>query len=1023
MARTRLDAEIIGDIQGFLKSLRTATSSIRDLQSSGDRSLRSLGNRLEGTRRTLGRVSARTQALSRSFNDVGTAGRRAGVALDRFGRQGAKSIDSVNRRVPLLTRAFRSFGQSLVVSGLFGVTRAITDTISDMAKLTLEVERASAEVSTLVTDTTVPLPQIISQVRALGASLGFAQPDSIRSLYQAISAGQEPANALEVVGASAKLAQAGLSSLTDSTNIVTTVLNAYNLSADKANIVTDVLFQTVRDGKTTVPELAKNLGKLIPIAAQAGVDLTEVSGAVAALTAAGLNTPQATTAVRAFLTSAIKPSRQAQAAAEELGIEFSAAAINAQGLVPFITNLRDRLQTFAAAGGDSQKALARLSGSVRATAASANLTGAAFEKFVNSTNNANMSLGQVDVAAGKIQKTLDNRLKVALETAKKEAVDLGSEFGKLATAILDFGKTGDGALGTIGNTLTTLKEGATTFLRLLTAGVRLLGGDAAEAQRALSEAAESAARAQVAAQRAINPQEAKVLDDAFKSLGSSLEEFAKKQDTLNIGQLAAQQGAIAKGEELERKRIKTLEARGAQIEEEKRLIAAEELLANLRLRGIKITPELSVDKLPKDLVDLFAGAPATARLLEVLRRSKVEVDKDGVERVLPAAVAAGANKGVREALRTGLKVEGKDVNQVLTDLFNDVNIAFGDAEAGIRSKIIALEDVIRGSSDPRQIQQASKAINDLQKQLIVFGNDIQSVDANSGVALRGLLERFNSFLTSDLPKINIQDLQVGVGKLFNRSLQGAPPIPVTVSDYFKQSVSQAPRAGRTVGRFLAESIEIPFTEQARRQSAFRRALFQEESRKLAEAVRTQFERVTQQVSGIVRDAGSRALGTGPGIGQGVFGGTAGADFSTTFSDALRRAIGPSPLAGLPGFNPVSALLALASAGFFKGTGGGLGFQQGGFVPGQGSGDRVPALLEPGEFVVPRAQAQAFGPLLEALRAGIGASAQPQTSSGLQIGNVTIVVEGAQGGERIADDILARLIRLRDLGQLDELGVS
>jgi hypothetical protein len=43
------------------------------------------------------------------------------------------------------------------------------------------------------------------------------------------------------------------------------------------------------------------------------------------------------------------------------------------------------------------------------------------------------------------------------------------------------------------------------------------------------------------------------------------------------------------------------------------------------------------------------------------------------------------------------------------------------------------------------------------------------------------------------------------------------------------------------------------------------------------------------------------------------------------------------------------------------------FQRGGFVPGMGRGDTVPAMLEPGEFVVPREAAQRLAPELEKIR--------------------------------------------------------
>ena len=49
-----------------------------------------------------------------------------------------------------------------------------------------------------------------------------------------------------------------------------------------------------------------------------------------------------------------------------------------------------------------------------------------------------------------------------------------------------------------------------------------------------------------------------------------------------------------------------------------------------------------------------------------------------------------------------------------------------------------------------------------------------------------------------------------------------------------------------------------------------------------------------------------------------------------------------------------------------GSRGAPGFQTGGAVPGTGMGDKIPALLEPGEFVVRRERAQLFGALLQAI---------------------------------------------------------
>jgi hypothetical protein len=47
----------------------------------------------------------------------------------------------------------------------------------------------------------------------------------------------------------------------------------------------------------------------------------------------------------------------------------------------------------------------------------------------------------------------------------------------------------------------------------------------------------------------------------------------------------------------------------------------------------------------------------------------------------------------------------------------------------------------------------------------------------------------------------------------------------------------------------------------------------------------------------------------------------------------------------------------------------MGFASGGWVPGQGSGDKIPAMLEPGEFVIKKSVAKSHAQLLQAMNSG------------------------------------------------------
>ena len=80
-----------------------------------------------------------------------------------------------------------------------------------------------------------------------------------------------------------------------------------------------------------------------------------------------------------------------------------------------------------------------------------------------------------------------------------------------------------------------------------------------------------------------------------------------------------------------------------------------------------------------------------------------------------------------------------------------------------------------------------------------------------------------------------------------------------------------------------------------------------------------------------------------------------------FSSALKDLIPLiTSLLALKVGSSFAKVLGKGPAGAILGVGGGRGFARGGFVPGSGSGDTVPAMLTPGEFVIRKSAAQAFG---------------------------------------------------------------
>ena len=173
----------------------------------------------------------------------------------------------------------------------------------------------------------------------------------------------------------------------ESVNLVTSTLNAYGLSADKAGAVSDSFFQTVKDGKTKIPELAAAIGKVAPLASNAGVSLLELNAGIATLTATGLSTSESVTGLQQIIKAFVKPTEQSAAAAAKLGINFNATELASKGLEGVMGELKGALKDANDRGEDTTEIMASLFGRVEGANAALTLAGAGFDKFNTSLDN------------------------------------------------------------------------------------------------------------------------------------------------------------------------------------------------------------------------------------------------------------------------------------------------------------------------------------------------------------------------------------------------------------------------------------------------------------------------------------------------------------------------------------------------------------------------------------------------------------------------------------------------------------
>lgn len=240
---------------------------------------------------------------------------------------------NVKIRIALSGARKASKGLGLVASGLTSIGSKATLITAKLGlaggafavlstKLAGDFQKNLFEVRTLMGETGQSIESMSKELRNASASSGLALSSLSKAKYDIVSAGfAGAAESAKVLNATTLLAVGGVTSAAAAADLLTTSLNAYGKSSEESERVADELFTTVRLGKTTMSELAGALGQVLPFAKSANLDLQGVGAAMATLTASGINTFEATTALKSAIVSLTAPTEQASGAMTAAGIE------------------------------------------------------------------------------------------------------------------------------------------------------------------------------------------------------------------------------------------------------------------------------------------------------------------------------------------------------------------------------------------------------------------------------------------------------------------------------------------------------------------------------------------------------------------------------------------------------------------------------------------------------------------------------------------------------------------------------
>jgi len=338
-------------------------------------------------------------------------------------------------------------GQRNVSRGFMTMLKgaAITAPILAMTKMASNFEKGLAEVGTLTDMTTKQITDNFSDI-VQNAQITFGQKSQavIKSFYDSVSAGSVDMSKgvgvarkqlKEFLTITGRLAVVGVSDMAATTDLMTTVMNAFGRSAADSG---ELLFKMVRKGKTTIPELSQSLAQVASTAAGMGVTLEETSAIIATLTAqTGQKTPEAMTALKAAITTLAKPSAEAKTIMAELGFVTDTTIVKNLGLVGTLDVLTKKIRAKTSTDDQARKVLANLIPNVRALGPILALSGAQ-SKIVG--ENMKFMGAKTDIVNEKFKEmsnTADYKFNQAMQRSNVIMTNFGKALLPLATDIIE----------------------------------------------------------------------------------------------------------------------------------------------------------------------------------------------------------------------------------------------------------------------------------------------------------------------------------------------------------------------------------------------------------------------------------------------------------------------------------------------------------------------------------------------------------------------------------------------------------
>lgn len=288
--------------------------------------------------------------------------------------QGTKSnLGEAEKATKAWTVSWETLARVVATQLIVRVLSQIRDLLRESVGDAIAFQKQIALITTIADGAS--FDQIAAGVRSISDNFNLPLLETAQGVYNALSNQVgDFGDSLRFTEEAAKFAKATNSSLADSVDLLSAALRSYGLGVDDTAKVSAIFFTAIDKGRVTADQLSNSIGRILEPASEIGIELSELAGAVAAVSEKGLGTSETLTQFRGIVTALTKPTEAMREQLRLLGFESSRTAIETLGLDGVLEALKNST-------GGSAEELAKLFPNVRGLGGALGLTGENLEFF------------------------------------------------------------------------------------------------------------------------------------------------------------------------------------------------------------------------------------------------------------------------------------------------------------------------------------------------------------------------------------------------------------------------------------------------------------------------------------------------------------------------------------------------------------------------------------------------------------------------------------------------------------------